>query len=141
MSHQPPASHSSTDSSYYWYGHGAAHGNYSVSTTHFLVDSKRGRWCVSDVFLGNGWKDVFGKLVVEKAKADLGDEWQGDDSNEDAGQASIEIDPSRWDFSDEGIAVQFQPYEVASYALGVGPTVTIPWTELDRTSLPTTRRT
>ena len=38
-------------------------------------------------------------------------------------------DPTHWDFSDEGLIVNFDPYAVASYARGQ-VSVTIAWTEL-----------
>ena len=38
-------------------------------------------------------------------------------------------DPSRWNFVDDGLEVQFQPYEVTAYAAGA-PSVTIPWEKL-----------
>jgi len=41
----------------------------------------------------------------------------------------IAIDPLRWDFSEEGLVIQFNIYEVTAYAMGA-PTVTIPWGEL-----------
>jgi uncharacterized protein len=110
----------------YWFGHGAAHGNYGVSYDHFLVTEKR-PLVAKDVFAGKGWEAKFAKLVIEKAKADLGDEWQGDDSNGDLTKSIS--DPSRWEFVDAGLTVVFNPYDVASYARGVVE-VTIPWDQL-----------
>ena len=111
---------------YYWYGHGAAHGNYGRSFDHFLIDQRRAL-VASDVFKGDDWKDKFAALVIDKAKADLGDEWQGDDSG---GNLSDEIgDPGHWEFADDGITVLFNPYDIASYARGIVE-VTIPWDQL-----------
>ncbi|MEO8757831.1 MAG: DUF3298 domain-containing protein [Devosia sp.] len=112
-------------SEYYWYGHGAAHGNYGITYTHFLINAKR-KLVGTDVFSAGNWAKVFGKLVVERIKAKLGENYQGDD---DKAVAASAVDPSRWDFSDDGIIVQFQPYEVAAYAVGAA-TVTIPWSDL-----------
>ena len=40
--------------------------------------------------------------------------------------AGMAADPGRWDFSAEGLIVNFNPYDVAAYA--VGPVaVTVPW--------------
>src|SRR3569623_1373716 len=64
----------------YWYGHGAAHGNYMTRLAHFLIVEKRPLE-TSDVFKAKAWEKTFGKLVIDKAKADLGDEWQGDDTD------------------------------------------------------------
>ena len=114
----------STDN--YWYGHGAAHGNYGTSLAHFLIAEKRALEA-GDVFKGKGWEKKFGKLVIDKAKADLGDEWQGDDT--DGSLTKTIADPSRWDFTDQGLSVLFNPYEVASYARGQVEVV-IPWDQL-----------
>jgi uncharacterized protein YecT (DUF1311 family) len=111
---------------FYWYGHGAAHGNYGRSFDHFLVEQKRAL-VAADVFKGEDWKDKFAGMVIDKAKADLGDEWQGDDSS---GTLSDEIaDPSHWEFDDAGITVLFNPYDVASYARAIVE-VTVPWDQL-----------
>ena len=65
--------------------------------------------------------------MINKTKADLGDEWQGDYS--DGSLTKVIADPSRWSFGDQGITVLFNPYEVASYARGQVET-TVPWSEL-----------
>ena len=61
------------------------------------------------------------------SKADLGDEYQGDDSNGDL--SKVIADPSRWEFTDAGISVHFNPYEVAAYARGEVD-VTVSWNDL-----------
>lgn len=114
----------STDN--YWFGHGAAHGNYGVSYDHFIIAEKRAL-VASDVFKGKGWESKFAKLVIKKAKTDLADEWQGDDSNGDLTKSIA--DPSHWVFADDGLTVVFNPYEVASYARGEVD-VTVPWDQL-----------
>lgn len=114
----------STDN--YWFGHGAAHGNYSTSYDHFIIAEKRAL-VAGDVFKGKGWEAKFAKLVIKKAKDDLGDEWQGDDT--DGALTKSIADPSRWSFDDAGLTVLFNPYEVASYARGQ-VSETIPWDQL-----------
>lgn len=109
----------------YWYGHGAAHGNYSSSYDHFLVDEKR-PLAAADIFAKAGWEKAFSALVVEKAKAELADEYQGDT---DESVAAIAVDPGRWTFGDDGLTVLFNPYEVASYARGPVE-ITLSWDEL-----------
>ena len=109
----------------YWYGHGAAHGNYSSSYRHFLVADKR-LLEASDIFAGDDWQKTLGKLVLDKLQATIdGGVWP--ESVKDIPEWAA--DPSRWDFSQEGLIVQFQPYEVTAYAAG-SPTVTIPWDDL-----------
>jgi uncharacterized protein len=109
----------------YWYGHGAAHGNYFITNRHFLVDDKR-LLEASDIFEGDGWQDQLGKLALDAIKAKLGDDYF---VNSDDDVKPIAIDPLRWDFSDEGLVIQFNIYEVTAYAMGA-PTVTIPWGDL-----------
>ena len=83
----------------------------------------------SDVFKGKGWEAKLAKLVIEKAKADLGDEWQGDDSEATSPSRS----PIRRAgiFADDGLIVQFNPYEVAAYARGAVDGDD-PWDQLTR---------
>jgi uncharacterized protein YecT (DUF1311 family) len=109
----------------YWFGHGAAHGNYGTSYAHFLIDEKRPLEA-TDVFRAKDWEKSFGRMVVEKAKADLADEYQGDT---DENVAAMAADPSRWRFYEDGIVVLFNPYEISSYARGQVE-VLVPWEEL-----------
>ncbi len=39
----------------YWYGHGAAHGNYSLTFEHYLVDEDRSM-TAEDLFAGADWQ-------------------------------------------------------------------------------------
>ena len=109
----------------YSYGHGAAHGNYGISTAHFLIAEKR-PLAASDIFARKGWRKVLGKLLVERTKAQLGDSFFSDSEADIPDWAT---DPGRWDFSQDGLVIQFQPYEVAAYAAGA-VTVTVPWDDL-----------
>lgn len=109
----------------YSFGHGAAHGNYGVTYAHFLVKEQRPLYA-SDIFSGKGWQKTLGKLVAENLKSQLEDGmWDDAESN----VIELAADPSRWDFSREGLIVQFQPYEVTAYAAGA-PTAVIPWDKL-----------
>ena len=110
----------------YWYGHGAAHGNYTISYLHFLKNE--GRWLKArDIFAGKGWQRKLRDLVVEAAKAEHGDMlWL--DQPDDLLEAVA--DPARWDLSDPyGLVVQFQPYEISAYAYGA-PTARVSWEAL-----------
>jgi uncharacterized protein YecT (DUF1311 family) len=108
----------------YWYGHGAAHGNYGATYDHFVIAEKR-PLVASDIFAAEGWEAKLGQLVVDKAKEQLGDDYQGTD-NDVPGMAA---DPGRWEFSSEGLIVNFNPYDVAAYAMGA-VAVTIPWNDI-----------
>ena len=115
----------SLETNEYWYGHGAAHGNYFITHRHFLVDDKR-LLEASDIFEGDAWHDELGQLALDAIKAKLGEDYF---VNSDEDVKPIAIDPLRWDFSEEGLIIQFNIYEVTAYAMGA-PTVTIPWGEL-----------
>jgi uncharacterized protein YecT (DUF1311 family) len=109
----------------YSYGHGAAHGNYATRYRHFLIAEKRPLEA-SDIFAGPTWQKTLGKLVLDRLEATIdGGVWE----EAKADVAGWAADPSRWDFSDKGLIVQFQPYEVTAYAGGV-PTALIPWDDL-----------
>jgi uncharacterized protein YecT (DUF1311 family) len=109
----------------YWYGHGAAHGNYFITNRHFLVHEKR-LLEASDIFEGDDWQERLGQQALDAIKAKLGEDFYAS-SDEDV--KAIAVDPLRWDFSEEGLIVQFNIYEVTAYAMGA-PTVIIPWDEL-----------
>jgi uncharacterized protein YecT (DUF1311 family) len=108
-----------------WYGHGAAHPNYTVTYRHYLTQEGRGL-TTGDVFGGRDWHRHLTALVMAALEDQLGDDMWEDLEGDVAGWAT---DPDRWNFSDAGLIVQFQPYEVTAYALGA-PTVTIPWEKL-----------
>lgn len=109
----------------YWFSHGAAHGDYGITYLHFLTDDKR-LLRATDIFSGKEWKAHLGELVLDELQRTIdGGVWE-DSVNDIPGWSA---DPARWDFSDTGLIVQFQPYEVTAYAAGA-PTVTIPWDAL-----------
>jgi len=109
----------------WWYGHGAAHGNYDISYLHFLRGEKRAL-TASDVFAQAGWEEHLGALALAKLDETIeGGIWE--ESREEA--PKVAADPSRWKFTGEGLVIQYQPYEVTAYAYGA-PTITIPWSQL-----------
>lgn len=111
----------------YWYGHGAAHGNYSITYLHYLIDENRAL-AAEDIFAGEGWQKALIDLALAALKAEHGeDNLMLDDTK--YVEESI-VDPTRWDISDAyGLIIQFQPYEVAPYAYGA-PSVKISWEAL-----------
>ncbi|MHA6731686.1 DUF3298 domain-containing protein [Devosia sp. A369] len=111
----------------YWYGHGAAHGNWGITQLNYNIDAQRGV-LASDIFTGAHWDKVLTDLAWKRLQSEHG-EWLQVESPADI--AGAVIDPTRWDLSDDhGLIIQFQPYEVAAYAYGA-PTITVPWSELD----------
>ena len=111
----------------YWYGHGAAHGNWSISYLHYLTAEERGLR-PEDMFAGKDWQVTLRDAAWAQLQAEHG-EWLQVEAPADI--AEIVIDPKRWDLSDDyGLVIQFQPYEVSAYAYGA-PTISIPWQELD----------
>ena len=111
----------------YWYGYGAAHGNYSINYLHYYVPEAR-ELVGSDIFAGDDWAST----LVDAAWAQLQTQHKEWLQVETAGDiAEMVVLPTRWDLSDDyGLIIQFQQYEVAAYAYGT-PTVTIPWDQLD----------
>lgn len=110
----------------YWYGHGAAHGNYSITHAHFLRGPMRAL-VAEDIFAAEGWQEELGRLVLAALEVSvLGGIW--DDARAEV--PAMAADPSRWNLSAEGLELTFQPYEVTAYAAGA-PVVTIPWAQLD----------
>jgi uncharacterized protein YecT (DUF1311 family) len=110
----------------YWYGHGAAHGNSSLTYRHFLTDEGRAVEA-SDVFAGDGWQDVLAELAFARISETLGAEGLLIDGPGDI--LATVATPTAWSFDDDGLTIQFQQYEVASYAAGM-VTATIPWEQL-----------
>lgn len=105
----------------YWYGHGAAHGNYSKTYLHYLVHENR-PLAARDIFTGKRWQAGLLDLTVEALKAEHGDALMLDDTSYIADAVT---DPARWDLSDPyALILQFQPYEVSAYAYGA-PTARI----------------
>ncbi|HEY4202337.1 MAG TPA: DUF3298 domain-containing protein [Devosiaceae bacterium] len=109
----------------YWYGHGAAHGEYTVTYRHFLKDDQRGLEA-SDIFKGKDWVKHLAAIVLKQLKTEQGDALF--DIDEDELEKSV-ADPSDWDLSPDGLKMQFQPYEVASYADGAVTTL-VKWDAL-----------
>jgi uncharacterized protein len=108
------------------YGHGAAHGNYAVTYIHYLRGEGR-RLEASDIFEAEGWEAQLQERALAAVKAQEGENLMLDDPGS---INDLVTDPARWDFSREGLVLQFEPYEIAPYAAGA-PTVTIPWSELE----------
>ena len=110
----------------WWYGHGAAHGNYAITYAHFLPPEGRALM-TEDVFAVEGWVEPVAKLAMAALKASLGENLWDD---LDASVAESIANPAHWNFSQQGLIVQFQPYEVTAYAAGA-PTIIIPWAQLE----------
>ena len=115
----------SLETNSYWMGHGAAHGNYAITHAHYLVNEGR-MLEASDLFTGEGWEEALGKLALDELDRTIeGGIWE--ESRADVPKAAA--DPSRWNLTDNGLEITFQPYEVTAYAMGA-PTVTIGWDKL-----------
>ena len=112
----------------YWYGHGAAHGNYTISFRHYLRE--QGRFMEArDLFAGKGWQKALLSLAIDAAKAEHGDALWSEGLEEYAMDAVI--DPARWNLFDPyGLVIQFQPYEISAYAYGA-PTARVNWEDLE----------
>jgi len=115
---------------YYWFGHGAAHGNYGIDHFHYLIGEGR-LLEASDIFAGADWQTVLRDAAWSQLKRQHAD-WLYAEGPEDV--AEIVIDPTRWGLDDDyGLIIQFQPYEVAPYAYGA-PTISVSWESLEAIS-------
>ena len=110
----------------WWYGHGAAHGNYFITHHHFLTEQKR-MLEASDIFDAGDWQATLVDLTIAHLKSDIGEENLFDDYAKNVSE--IAVQPVRWILSDKGLGTQFNIYEVTAYAAGAIE-VTIPWDEL-----------
>lgn len=109
----------------YTYGHGAAHGNYATTYIHYLRGKNR-PLTADDLFAGKDWRAHLQTLALAMVKKAMGDDLMLDDPSS---LNNLVVDPTRWDFSKDGLILQFEPYEIAPYAAGA-PTVSIPWSDL-----------
>ncbi len=109
----------------YWMGHGAAHGNYAITFAHYLTE--KGRMLeAGDLFTGAGWQEALGQMALDELDRTVeGGIWE--ESRADV--PKVAADPSRWNLTDNGLEITFQPYEVTAYAAGA-PTVKIGWDKL-----------
>lgn len=113
----------------YWYGHGAAHGNYALTYHNYLVDEERGM-LAEDLFAGEGWQETLLEATIAALRAEHGEYLMLEDS-EVAGLMPVVTDPTRWNIADDyALLVQFQPYEVSAYAYGA-PVARVPWSALE----------
>jgi len=111
---------------YFWFGHGAAHGNPGIAFVHYLPDESR-PMTSADLFSGEGWQAKLLDLAVAALRAQHSEYLMLDDPQD---LAEAVTDPSRWSFDTYGLVIQFQPYEVAAYAYGA-PTVTVNWQDIE----------
>lgn len=112
----------------YWYGHGAAHGNWGETYLHYLTGEQR--WVeAEDIFTGKRWRSALLDLVLEAAQVQHGDNLMLD--GDTSYLADIVVNPARWELSDPyDLVIKFLPYEIAAYAYGT-PEVRVPWEKLE----------
>lgn len=110
----------------YWYGHGAAHGNYTITYRHYLKNEAR-TLAADDIFTGKGWQKKLFAMVSDAARDEHGEALWPESFGD---LADVVTDPARWDLSDPYfLIVQFQPYEISAYAYGA-PTARVSWEKL-----------
>jgi uncharacterized protein len=110
---------------YYWYGHGAAHGNYGIEFLHYLPPQGR-LLAAEDLFAGDDWRRELLDLTVAALDEEHGESLMLDDPQS---IADVVADPRRWSFGTYGLLIQFQPYEISAYAYGA-PTATVRWEDI-----------
>ncbi|HHY51504.1 MAG TPA: DUF3298 domain-containing protein, partial [Alphaproteobacteria bacterium] len=110
----------------WWFGHGAAHGNYAITYLHYLPDEGRALEA-SDLFEGDAWQEPLAAAAFAELERSIeGGPWQHSADE----LVALVSDPARWAFDERGLVLQFQPYEVTAYASGA-PKVTVPWPALE----------
>lgn len=104
------------------YAHGAAHGQYTYTSFHWLM--RDGRLLKSsDIFSSQSkWQDFLRNSCFEAVKHFGKVETVKDVEN-------TPVEPASWSFDQNGLTITFNPYEVAGYADGM-PEVHIPWDKL-----------
>lgn len=118
------------------YYHGAAHGSSYLTYEHYLVGEKRGL-VAGDIFSGENWQQELQDILTN---AILADEALSEEVWDDFSDAlPMALEPDRWKFTPEGLEVQFQQYELASYAYGL-PEVLLSWKELRGILAPQAKR-
>ena len=115
----------SLEATQYWYGHGAAHGNYAISYRHFISDALR-PLMASDIFAGEDWATPLAGIVSAALRAQMGDGLWDDF---ETAVAEAVADPARWRFTQNAMEFRFQPYEITAYAAGA-PVASVPWHDL-----------
>jgi len=108
----------------YSYGHGAAHGNSSQTSLHWLLDAGR-ELRADDVF--DRTKDWRKTITASCLKSLSQREFSWVKTAKELGAAPF--DPTRWTFGADGLTIHFNPYEVASHADGPQDVV-VPWNVL-----------
>lgn len=116
-----------------WDGHGA-HPNSNTTEFNWLLEQER-ELRPEDVFLaGSGWdrametrcERVVSRQLIQESGAENAQFWLKDLPKK---LHQIVAQPKSWRLDSSGIAIIFQPYEVACYAC-TPPPVTIPWSAL-----------
>lgn len=105
----------------YRFGHGAAHGNETLSQSHWLLEAGR-PLRAGDLFVpGRDWRRAIATHCLQELSR-RPRTW----AESAAKLAPIVGDPARWSFGADGLTVHFDPYEVASHADGPQQ-VLVPW--------------
>jgi uncharacterized protein YecT (DUF1311 family) len=110
-------------------GLGAAHPVDTSSNKHFLVAHKRAL-TAADVFAKQGWPAKLARLTLQAIKAQLSADVTDSDSLSLKELERLAQRPESWRFTARGLVVEFNVYEIASYASGPQE-VTLAWASLE----------
>lgn len=110
--------------------HGGAHPFANAETMTWLLDEKR-TLRASDVFAGDGWRDVVSKLCWDhlqsgETKSNLYDEVKGPDSE---ALQKVVADTTNWTLEQDGLHISFPDYTVAPRLAAVEDAV-LSWSDL-----------
>jgi hypothetical protein len=110
-------------------GLAAAHPFDTSSNKHFLVAHKRALTS-ADVFAKQGWPAELARLTLQAIKAQLSADVTDSDSLSLKELERLAQRPESWRFTARGLVVEFNVYEIASYASGPQE-VTLAWSALE----------
>lgn len=101
----------------YWYGFGAAHGNYGFNTYHINIRTAE-RYYLKDLFkVGVDYQTKLATIMKEHYFENADSFMYTDDPNEVF--TLLKSDDYVFSVGNEGITIYFMPYDIAPYASGV----------------------
>ena len=107
---------------------GAAHENNFSEDRWFWVAQRR-PLVAADVFGVKGWQKTLAQLAFGALKASIPDDLDVEGAQVES-FVTLVSSPARWSFTREGLELNFNAYDVASYAAGP-QSVVVPWAPLE----------
>jgi len=120
----------SVDWSYWFYGHGAAHGNGTSYTATMVLSPELHALRPEDLFRPEApWHERLGALLLAELRRTVPTDQFPLYGDFNGFAAQIASDPTRWALGMEGITFNFNRYEIGPYVYNP-PTITLAWSDL-----------